>query len=94
MQRRVADEPFAEPDARHLDLLAVLHGELHLELAALLVEQQDAERAVVDHALASSCAMRANSSSRSSTDGDVAADLGERLERVGVARGCARTAAR
>ena len=51
MERRVADEPFAEPHARHFDLLAVLHGELHLELAAFLVQQQDAERAVVDDAL-------------------------------------------
>ena len=33
MQRGVADEPFAEPDARHVALLAELHGQLDLELA-------------------------------------------------------------
>ena len=83
MQRRVADEPFAEPHARHVDLLAVLHGELHLELAAV-VQQQDAERAVVDHALGELRDPR-EQLIEIEHRGDFAADFGERLERVGVA---------
>ena len=35
VQRRVPDKAFAEVYARHLHLLAVLHGVLHLELASL-----------------------------------------------------------
>ena len=83
MQRRVADEAFAERDLRQRDLLAVLHGDFHLELVGRLVQQQDAERAVVDDA------------SRELRDArqqlveiehrrDFAADLGQRLERLGV----------
>ena len=49
MQRGVTDDALAEPDARHVALLAVLHRDLDLELA-VVVEEQDAERAVVDHA--------------------------------------------
>ena len=50
MQRGVADEAVPELHARHGDLVAVPHGDFHLELARLLVDEQDAERAVVDDA--------------------------------------------
>ena len=60
MERRVADDALAEPDARHVALLAEVQRDLDLELAGV-VEQQDAERAVVDRARLVSCAMRAKS---------------------------------
>ena len=49
MERRVADDALAEADARHVALLAEVQRDLDLELA-VVVEQQDAERPVVDHA--------------------------------------------
>ena len=50
MERGVADEALAELDARQIAPLAELERELDLELAGL-VEQQDAERPVVDQPL-------------------------------------------
>ena len=50
VQRRVADEADAKLHARHQHLVAVPHRDLHLQLAGLVVDEQDAERAVVDDA--------------------------------------------
>ena len=85
MERRIADEPFSEADARHFDFLAVLQRQLHLELATLLVQQQDAERAIVDDALGQ---LRDAGEQLVELEHrcDVAADLGERLECFGIAR--------
>ena len=82
MQRGVADEPFAEPHARHFALLAVLHRELHLELA-VLVEEQDAERPVVDDPLGELRDAREQLVEIENRR-DLAADLGKRLERFGI----------
>ena len=84
VQRGVADEPLAKLDRRQVaDLAPVLHAHLQLELLRLLVEQQNPERAVV------------HESGRELRDArqqlveiehrrDLAADLGERLERFGI----------
>ena len=84
MERRVSDEPFPEPQRRHLHLLAVLHRQLHLELAALLVQQQDAERAVVDQPLGQ---LRDPGEQLVEVEDrrHFPPDLGERLERFRVA---------
>ena len=61
----------------------ILDGDLHLELVRLLVQEQDAERAVVDDApreLRDPRQQLVEIEHRR----DFAADLGERLERLGV----------
>ena len=70
--------------ARDHDSLAALHGDLDLELGALLVHQPEAERAVDDHARIA-CAIRREQLVEVEHRRDVAPDLGQRLERVGVA---------
>ena len=50
VQRGVADQARSELDPCGRRLIAVADGDLHLELLGLLVQQQDAEGAVVDHA--------------------------------------------
>ena len=49
MQRGVADQPLAESDPRDVDFLAKLDRHFDLELTEV-VEQEDAERSVVDEA--------------------------------------------
>ena len=66
-----------------VDLVAVAHGHLHLELLRLLVEQQDAERPVVDDA-----AGQAGDARQQLVEvedrAELAADLGQRFERARV----------
>ena len=50
MQRRISDDAFTEPDARHIALLAEMDGQLDLELE-VVVEDEDPERPVVDDPL-------------------------------------------
>ena len=76
--------PSPSADARHLDLLAVLHRQLHLEIAARLVEQEDAERPVVDDALGQLRDAR-EQLVEVEHRGDFAPDFRERFEGVRVA---------
>jgi len=83
VQRRVPHQPLAQPHRRHRRLLAVLEGELHLQLAGVLVEQEDPEGAVVDHPLGQLC--QAGEQLVEIEDRrHLAADLGERLEHLVV----------
>ena len=82
VQGRVADQAFAETDARDGDLLAVLDRQLHLELAGL-VQEQDPEGAIVDDVLGQLRDSREELIEIEQRR-DFAADLGERLERVGI----------
>ncbi len=50
MQGSVAGQAETNLDARHRGLFAVAHRHLHLEFVRVFVDQQDAERAVVDDA--------------------------------------------
>src|SRR5262249_10854525 len=50
VQRGVAGETGPELHARYGDLVAVANRHLHLQLAGVLVQEEDAERAVVDDA--------------------------------------------
>src|SRR5205823_2210002 len=72
-----------ELHSRQRHLVAVADGDLHLQLACFLVDEQDAERAVVDHAAGE--IGNARQELVEIEDGaELAADLGERLERAGV----------
>ena len=82
MERRVADQPFAQTHARDRHLLAVLHGKLHLELV-IGVQEQDAEGAIVDHATGELRDPREQLVEIEHRR-DIAADFRERLERLGV----------
>ena len=83
VKRRVADEAAAHLHPRQLDLLAVAHRGLDLELLRILVEQDDAERPVVDEP-----AREAGNARQQLVEiedgGELAADLGQRLERARV----------
>jgi hypothetical protein len=83
VQCGVSDEPLPETHAGHVDLLAVLDGQLHLELARI-VEQQDPERAVVDDVLGQLRDPREELIEIEQRR-DLPAELRQRLERVGIA---------
>ena len=51
VQRGVADQSIPQLDARHRHLVAVTHGHFHLQLARLVVDEEDAESPVIDDAL-------------------------------------------
>jgi cellobiose-specific phosphotransferase system component IIA len=80
VQRRVAYQPLTQPHSRHFHLLAVLDGELHFEIPALLVHEQDAEGAVVDDA-ARELRDAVEELIQRQHRRDLAADLRQRLER-------------
>ncbi len=82
MKRRVADEPLAERHARYLAIFAELDGQLDLELAGI-VQQEDAEGPVVDDASGQLRDPR-EELIQIQHGRDLAADLGERFERLGV----------
>ena len=83
VQRRPADQPLAELHVLRLGPLAVAHRQLHLELLRVLVEQQDAERAVVDQPLGQAGDARQQRVEIENRR-HLAADFGQRLERVDV----------
>ena len=83
MQRGVADEPLAECDLRKDDLLAVLDRHFDVQLARGLVEQEDAERAIV-HQPAGELGDPREQLVQVEHGGDLAADIGQGLERLGV----------
>ncbi len=84
MERGVADEPFSQAERGYPHFFSILDRQLHLELPALFVEQQDPERAVVDQPLRQLRDPREQLVELEDRR-DLPADLGERLECVGVA---------
>ena len=83
VQRRVADQPLPELDVRHVDLVAVPHRDLDLQLAGPVVNEEDAERAVVDDAAGQIRDPR-QQLVEVENRAELAADLRQRLERAGV----------
>ncbi len=83
VQRRVADETDAELDARQRHFVAVADGDFHLELAGLLVHEEDAERPVVDDAPREVGDPR-EQLVEVEDRAELAGDLRQRLERAGV----------
>jgi len=83
VQCRPSHETLAEPDVLGLGALAVAHRQLHLQLALFIVDEQDAECAVVDETLGqagNACQQCVEVENRR----HLAADFGQRLERVDV----------
>ncbi len=83
MQGGVTDQALAERHRRQHDLLAELHRDLHLQLAGLVVQQQDAERTIVDDTpgeLSDSRQQLIEIEDRR----DLAPDLSQELEGLGV----------
>ncbi len=58
MQRGVSHEAVADLDARRHELIAIANSGLHLELAGLVVHEQNAERPVIDDAACDARQMR------------------------------------
>ena len=81
--RGVADEPFADLDRQHVRLLAVLQRHFGLELLLRLVDEKDAERPVVDDAFGEN-RDAAQQLVEIENFGDLAGNLGERLQGIGV----------
>ena len=77
-----ADDALAEADARDVALLAEVHRDLDLELA-VVIEQEDAEGAVVDHPLGELRDAREELIEVQDRR-DLTPDFGERLERLRV----------
>ena len=84
VERGIADEPLAEVERRLLAALAELHRHLQFEPARGLVEQQHAEAAVVDDAL-DELGQAGQQLLEIENRGELAPDLGERLEGLAVA---------
>jgi hypothetical protein len=83
VQRRPSDKPLTELHALGGRLLPVPDGEFHVQLLRCLVEQEDAEGAIVDQALCEArdaCQQDVEIEDR----GHFAADFGKCLERVDV----------
>ena len=84
VQRGIAHQAFAELEARdRVGRAVVLDGHLHLELAGRRVEEEDAERPVVDdpaHEVRDARKQLVKVENRR----DVTADLGQQLERLSV----------
>ena len=80
---RVPDQPSSQPHLRERGPFAVPHGELHLEIAGLLVEEHDPERAVV-HQAADERGETGEQFVEVEDRGHLAADLGQRFERLAV----------
>ena len=82
MKCGVAHQPFAERDPWHFHLLAVFDRQLHFQLV-VVVHEQDAERAVIDHPLGE---LRDPREQLVDVEhrGHLVADLGEGLERLRV----------
>jgi hypothetical protein len=83
VQSGVADDTVSELDLGRGDLVAVADGDLHVELAGALVDQQDAEGAVVDDPAREIRDARQQLVEVQDRP-ELAADLRERLERAGV----------
>ena len=83
VKRGVPDEARAQLHPRDGHLVAVADGDFHLELLTLLVEEQDAERAVV-HKPARQRGDTRQQFVEIEDRGEFPADLRERFERAGV----------
>ena len=83
VQRRVADQPAADVDRQHVRLLAVLQRHFRLQLLRRVVDEQDAEGAVVDHPPGEH-RDAAQELVEVENRRDLARDLGQSFERRGV----------